>query len=105
MGQTNGVETPFNDKADTTQAQNEDNRQLDHAADFLSANGILTPDELTELSLEAKAGSYEARVRLFEIADHYDISYSDNDDPTRLVNEIIVKMDSQDANNTFNGTE
>lgn len=105
MGQTNGVETPFFDNADTTQTKSEDSRQLDHAANFMAANGILSADELTELALEAKGGSYEARERLLEVASQYDIAYSDNDDMTSIVNEIIVKMDSQDAPNTFNGTE
>jgi hypothetical protein len=104
MGKTNGVNTPFFDK-NAKITNGSDNRQLEHAKEFMESQGILTNDEITELASSAKEGSLESMEELMEIASQFDLAVGDSPNPELIANQLIALMANQDAPNTFTGTE
>ncbi len=90
MGQTHGIETPLYD----TDIANQ--KQTAQAEDFMGEHNILSPEKLIAL---AEENTPEARERLMEIAEKFDLPFDDSISQREMVDRIILAMDSEDAPN------
>jgi hypothetical protein len=95
MPDTNGTETPFEEKITDNQ------REIQHAEDNFGEHNMLSLNELQDLRNDR---SPEGLERLRGLAEHYDIPF-DGLSSEDIINRIRSALDNQDAPYMFNGTE